>query len=297
MNQIEAISEDIHAFTDRYIHDCSGEGHPYNLPKEDQDQMAYILGAALDAVREQSKLESRWSPAQLFGTEKHLAHFVETEMEKTGARCRLIIYAGSVTVEFTLPHLNELPSMDNKFWSKLAAIIDHHKIKYVNNEVHEAASASEANKSISKFVRAPMFAFLTEFHIAYQHDPKGQIRVGNFEKSIFFPESSWADVVATFTDIFCDFTRLSQSLYRSHYIKASNDPKRRLSVADFESVRAIYSWISVQSEAWTPSEVSTAFPKATKIDIQAAHDLALERGIVSGIGEPFRCFVHTGKRQ
>ena len=173
MESNAATPEDIHAFTEDYIHACSPQGHPFSLPKEDQDRMAYILGASLDIIREKSRLESRWSPAQLFGTKEHLAHFVETKMEKTGARCMLTFYAGNVSMEFSLPHINELPSMDNMFWSELAGIITHQKLTYVTHEIHEAISKSEANKSISKFVKAPLFAFLTEFHIAYQHDPGG----------------------------------------------------------------------------------------------------------------------------
>lgn len=289
--------EEINAFTGRYIHDCSSQGYPYNLPKEDQDRMAYILAVALDAIRENTKLESRWCPARLYGTEKLLAHFVDTEMEKTGAQCRLTMFAGSVTIEFGLPHVNELPSMDNKFWSELAGIIDRQKLAYVNNEVHEAVSNSEANKSISKFIKAPLFAFLTEFHIAYQHDPKGTIRLGNFEKSIFYLESTWAEIVTEFAEIFKDFSRLSQSLYRSYYIKASRDPKRRLGVADLDTVRAVFSWISKRSEAWSPEDVTAAFPTATKIDIQAAHELALERDIISGMGKPFRSFARIGPKE
>lgn len=296
MESTKATPEDIHAFTERYIQDCWPKGHPFDLSKEDQDRMAYVLGAALDAIREESKLESRWSPAQLFGNKENLAHFVDTKMEKTGARCAMTIYAGRVSMEFTLPHLNELPSMNSTFWSCLGGIIDRQKLHYVNHEIPEAVSKSEANKSISKFVKAPLFAFLTQFHIVYQHDPEGDIRLGGFEKSIFFPESTWAEIIAIFTEVFREFSRLSQSLYRSYYLKASKDPKRRLGLSDLETVRRIFSWISARSDAWTPTDVGAAFPGATKIDIQTAHDLALERDMISGVGKPFRSFVRTDSK-
>lgn len=297
MDSNTTTPEDIHAFTVDYIQACSPHGHPFNLPKEYQDRMAYILGAALDAIREESRLASRWTPAQLYSCKDHLAHFVNAEMNKTGARCSLTFYAGSVSMEFSLPHINEVPSMDSRFWSDLAGIITRQKLTYVTHEIHEAVSKSEANKSISKFTKAPLFEFLTQFHIAYQHDPEEEIRLGDFEKSILYPGSSWAEIIVSLAEIFRDFSRLSQCLYRSYYIKASQDPKRRLSLADLNAVREVFSWIFSQIKDWTPAEVAAAFPTATKIDIQAAHDLAMERAIISGIGKPIRIFTPTSPKE
>lgn len=285
--------EEIHAHTEKYINDCWDQGHPFDLPVEEQNRMARILAAALDAIIEESRLGVRWSPAQLYTYQQTLAHFVTTSMDRTGAWCRLTLSSGCVCMEFTLPHANELPSMDNRFWARLSETIDSHKLSYSSDENLDAASATKPNKSISKYVKAPVFALLTEFHIAYQHDPENEIRIGSFEKAILYSDSSWPEIVRTFSDVFKIMSQLSQSLYRSYYIKASNDPKRRLSVANLDAVNGVLSWIYTQPDSWTLEEASAAFPDAKKIDIHAAHDVALEQGVINTIPKPFRGFVRS----
>lgn len=258
--------------------------------------MECILAAALDAIREESKLEDRWTPAQLYSSQGTLAHFVDTQMDRTSAHCRLSIFSGSVFLDFSLPHANELPSMDNRFWARLSEAIDHCGLSYKSDENLTPASKSKANREISKFVKAPLFAFLTEFHIAYQNDPGGQLRLGRFEKPIFYSDSSWSEIIRTFSEIFTIMSRLSQSLYRSFYIKASRDPKRRLSVADLPTVNAVFAWICSQEDGCILEDASAAFPDARKIDVQAAHDLALEQRVINKLEKPCRGFVRICPR-
>jgi hypothetical protein len=288
-------AEEIHQYTIDYIEGEFRDRHPFDLPPEVKNRMAHILGAVLDAVREDSRLTKRWSQPQYYGKADELSHFVDSQMEKTGARCQLTVYAGSVSMDFTLPHVDELPSMDNNFWSRLASSIELQSLTYFSDSNLENQSRTNSNKNISKFVKAPLFAFLTEFHIAYQQDPE-RIALGRFEKSIFYYDSSWPEIIESFTAFFTAFSKLSQALYRSYYIKASRDPKRMLAVANYETVREIFSWMMQQTNGWNPADVLAAFPKAKAIDIRAAHEIALERGTISNAGKkPLHSFVTKRK--
>lgn len=138
------------------------------------------------------------------------------------------------------------------------------------------------NKKLSRFVKAPLFNFISEFTMAFQADPERQY-IGDFEKSVFFKDSDWHSIIDLFTPIISDFTKLSQSLYRSFYIKASKNPAKALGLADLEEVRPIFTWIMARTEPWSPDDVKSAFPKAAAIDIRAAHHLAAERDIIFGV--------------
>lgn len=282
MNDI-ILSKEIHDLTEKYIRDQLVEGHPFNLSGGLRNDVAHILGAALNAIICQSQSQSRWSSVQLYGTDEALASFVAAEMKKTGARCQLNIHNGEVSLEYDLPHVTELPSMNSGFWAKLSTLIDRENLKFVNDGNIKPSNES-LDFNILKYRKSPLFHFLTEFHLAFQHNSEDVEICGRFSKSVVFLESGWEKIVDQFSGIFEEFAKLSQSLYRSYYIKASKDPIRRSSIADIKMVRKVYSWVLAQSASWSLTEALVEFPEATKIDVLAAHDIAQQYEMIVGKG-------------
>jgi hypothetical protein len=284
--------EEINSFTDIFINNCflHPGGGDWNLPLDDMIEISALLSVVLDTIIERSGNNSKWESTCGYECKGRPSALVEATMKKTGARCRLTLYAGNVSLSFSLPHPEELPSMDSDFWTLLSASIANHDLTYFSGENHNIVSVSAANTKLSKFVKAPLFNLVSEFTMAYQNDPERQI-IGDFEKSIFFQESDWHAIIDCLSLIISDFTKLSQALYRSYYIKASKNPAKSFGLTDLEKVRPIFSWIMARTEAWTPEDVKAAFPKATAIDIRAAHHLAAERDIISGVDSKPRMWM------
>ncbi len=199
--------------------------------------MSLVLAVMLDLIRDQSKLSKRWCDAREYETNHQpdagRLYMVDSVMEKTGALCELSIYGGSVSIDFTLPHMEEIPSMNSKFWQRLANVVESQDVKFKRIR-WDTIGESKAKKTIANFTKSPVFSFLTHFHLAYQHrhsvehsefdgysGPYWASGLGTFEKSIFYQESSWSDIIFCFSGLLVEFTKLSQELYRSHYIKTS----------------------------------------------------------------------------
>jgi hypothetical protein len=182
--------------------------------------MASLLTVALDTIVEKSGGKSKWDDSCHYECQGKPTAMVDTVMKKTGARCRLHLYAGTVYLQFSLPHEHEIPSMDNQFWNFLTRSVVDHDLKYVPYQDLEAIGEKPENKKLSRFKKSATFSFLTEFVIGYQHDPNFP-KLGDFEKSICFQESDWHSIIDQFSTVLSDFTKLSQSLYRSFYIKSS----------------------------------------------------------------------------
>lgn len=220
--------EEINTFTDDFITQCFEHpaGMEMDLPLEERQEMASLLGAVLDSIVERASGKSKWEPSCHFECQGKPMAMVEATMKKTGARCQLRLYHGSVYLQFSLPHELEIPSMDNQFWKLLTASVVEHDLKYVPYQDFEAIGNNQENKKLSKFTKAAAFTFLTEFIIGYQHDPHFQ-KMGDFEKAAFFPETDWHSIIDQFSPVVTDFAKLSQALYRSYYIKASRKGKVR----------------------------------------------------------------------
>jgi hypothetical protein len=214
--------EEINSFTDDFITRCfqNPAGMETDLPLEDRHEMAVILCVVLDTIVEKAGAKTKWGESYHFECQGKPMAMVETAMKKTDARCQLRLYSGHIHLQFSLPHTQEIPSMDNAFWKLLTTSVDEHDLKYVPYQDFEAIGESQENKKLSKFTKSSAFSFLTEFIIGYQHDPHFQ-KMGDFEKSAFFPETDWHSIIDQFSPVVSDFTKLAQALYRSYYIKAS----------------------------------------------------------------------------
>ena len=214
--------EQINSFTDDFITRCFQHpaGMEIDLPLEDRQEMASLLGVALDTIVEKAGGKSKWEESCHFECQGKPTTMVETAMKKTGARCQLRLYLGSIYLQFSLPHEHEIPSMDNEFWKLLATSVVEHDLKYVPYQDFEAIGKNPENKKLSKLRKSATFSFLTEFIIGYQHDSHFH-RLGDFEKSAYFRETDWHSIIDQFSPVVSDFTKLSQALYRSFYIKTS----------------------------------------------------------------------------
>ncbi|TAE87546.1 MAG: hypothetical protein EAZ82_07695 [Verrucomicrobia bacterium] len=214
--------DQLNSFTNDFITRCFEHpvGMETELPLEDRQKMASLFGAVLDTIVEKSGGKSKWEPSCHFECQGKPMAMVEAEMKKTGARCRLHLHAGSVYLLFSLPHRQEIPSMDNQFWKLLTASVVDHNLKYEPYQDFEAIGKNPENKKLSRFTKSAAFSLLAEFIIGYQHDPDFQ-KLGKFEKSAFFQETDWQTIIDQFSPVVADFTKLSQALYRSFYIKTS----------------------------------------------------------------------------
>lgn len=214
--------EQINSFTDDYI--TRSFQHPagmeMDLPLEDRQEMASLLTVVLDTIVKKSSGKSKWEESCHYECQGKPMAMVEAIMRKTGARCKLRLYLGSVFLEFSLPHEQEIPSMDNQFWNLLTTSVVENDLKYVPYQDFEAIGENPEKKKLSRFTKSANFSFLTEFIIGYQHDPYFQ-KMGDFEKSDFFKETDWHTIIDQFSPVVSDFTKLSQALYRSYYIKSS----------------------------------------------------------------------------
>ena len=277
-------SEEINSFTNDFIDRCFEHpgGGDWDIPIEDMSRMSILLAAILDIIIERSGNQSKWESSCRYECNGRPSARVEATMRKTGARCGLILYAGTVTLGFSLPHSEELPSMDSAFWALLSSSIKTHGLTYFSGENLSVIKASAENKKLSKFVKAPIFNFISEFTMAFQANPECQY-IGDFEKSVFFKDSDWYSIIDLFAPVVAEFSKLSQALYRSYYIKASRNPTKAIGLANLDMVNAIFSWIMARKEPWGPEDVKTAFPDAAAIDIRTAHQIAAKRDVISGI--------------
>jgi hypothetical protein len=90
--------EQINSFTDDFITRCFEHpvGMEMDMPIEDRQEMASLLGVVLDTIVEKAGGKSKWDRSCHYECQGKPMAMVDAIMKKTGARCRLHLHAGTV---------------------------------------------------------------------------------------------------------------------------------------------------------------------------------------------------------